>query len=366
MVMTAPGFASVTEDLLSDRWSFYPTEASHHGIHQYDGRLPDLSATACRHRVSQLRRALLRLKHFEGGSLSADEQFDLRLLRLSLERELADLTELAWLAFDPQQYIGHLDVIPYIQRAYAPLPERVGTLTRLLGEVPDFLEMAHARLRPDLPAPVLKMGIESFDGLLRFYRKDLPEALAALQDAPLRVAFQRAHAVALETLKVFLGRLRERQPRAVPEFALGSQRLMLMLRTGEMVDLPLERLEAVGRADLQANLERLREACARIDSRASPREIAYDRLGEDRATAESLIGDARAMLEEIRSFILEREIVSIPSEVRCAVTETPAFMRWAFAAMDMPGALETVATEAFYYVTPVEPDWTPEQATQWL
>ena len=46
--------------------------------------------------------------------------------------------------------------------------------------------------------------------------------------------------------------------------------------------------------------------------------------------------------------------------------ETPPFLRWASAMMDTPGPLDEQATEAFYYVTPVEPHWTPEQAEEWL
>jgi uncharacterized protein (DUF885 family) len=34
--------------------------------------------------------------------------------------------------------------------------------------------------------------------------------------------------------------------------------------------------------------------------------------------------------------------------------------------MDTPGPLETKATEAYYYVTPVEPDWPPKQKEEWL
>ena len=41
-------------------------------------------------------------------------------------------------------------------------------------------------------------------------------------------------------------------------------------------------------------------------------------------------------------------------------------MRYAFAAMDSPGSLETRATESFYYVTPVEDEWTPAQQEEWL
>jgi len=84
------------------------------------------------------------------------------------------------------------------------------------------------------------------------------------------------------------------------------------------------------------------------------------------ATADRLIPATRDMLEEIREFLIEQGVISIPSEVRALVDETPRHMRWAFAMMDTPGPYETTATEAYYYVTPVEPDWSAEEAETWL
>jgi uncharacterized protein (DUF885 family) len=53
--------------------------------------------------------------------------------------------------------------------------------------------------------------------------------------------------------------------------------------------------------------------------------------------------------------------------VRAKVEETPQYLRaTSFASMDTPGPFETKATEAYYYVTPVEPDWTSKQKDEWL
>jgi uncharacterized protein (DUF885 family) len=53
--------------------------------------------------------------------------------------------------------------------------------------------------------------------------------------------------------------------------------------------------------------------------------------------------------------------------VRVLVDETPGYMRASgFAWSDPPGPFETKATEAYYYVTPVEPEWTPQQKEEWL
>ena len=72
------------------------------------------------------------------------------------------------------------------------------------------------------------------------------------------------------------------------------------------------------------------------------------------------------MLEALRQAMIDLDILSFPSEDRCQVMETPAYMRYAFAAMDSAGALETNASESYYYVTPVEPDWTAVQREEWL
>jgi uncharacterized protein (DUF885 family) len=49
------------------------------------------------------------------------------------------------------------------------------------------------------------------------------------------------------------------------------------------------------------------------------------------------------------------------------VEETPTYLRaTSFASMDTPGPFEKKATEAYYYVTPTEKDWPPQQKEEWL
>ena len=65
--------------------------------------------------------------------------------------------------------------------------------------------------------------------------------------------------------------------------------------------------------------------------------------------------------------MIEHKIVKIPSEVRAQVKETPSYERaTSFASMDTPGPFEKKATEAFYYVTPVDPTWPDAQKNEWL
>jgi uncharacterized protein (DUF885 family) len=82
------------------------------------------------------------------------------------------------------------------------------------------------------------------------------------------------------------------------------------------------------------------------------------RLSDEHPSAADLIPSVARRLEAARRFVVEHDLVTVPSEVRPRVEETPPYARsGSFASMDTPGAYETRATEAFYYVTPVEPEW---------
>ena len=80
-----------------------------------------------------------------------------------------------------------------------------------------------------------------------------------------------------------------------------------------------------------------------------------------------LIASAQRTTESIRQFVQSRNVVPLPSEVRPSITPTPPFMRsFGFAFMDTPGAYEPKAREAFYYITPPEPEWTPDHKREHL
>jgi uncharacterized protein (DUF885 family) len=81
-------------------------------------------------------------------------------------------------------------------------------------------------------------------------------------------------------------------------------------------------------------------------------------VSDDHPGDSDLIPFASKTAESIRQFVVDRKIIPIPSDVRATITPTPPYMRsTGFAFMDTPGAFERQAREAFYYITPAEPDW---------
>ena len=358
-------FDAASERILNDTWKHYPSMASRLGLHEYDGRLPSTSMKAVAQRTGQLRHGLESLENIDAAALSVRSYYDHRLLQAALRKELLELTELRWHEYNPMEMLGHIDVSGYVQREYAPLEQRADALTKALEGVPGYLGELRNVMSGRLAGPVLQSSIEAYEGIATFYKNDLLDATGELPDGELREQFAGALAEATEAVMAFVAHLRALAPYADASFAVGKDRFASLLKHGEMVDVPLERLLAIGEDDLRRNMERFAEVAEGIDAAKSPAEV-MALIAADHPTSDMLVAETRDMLEDIRQYLIDNDIVGVPSEVRCQTVPTPSFMRWAFAALDFPGPYEEKATETYYYVTPVEEHWSDEEKEQWL
>ena len=358
-------FQNTAEDILREGWDFYPNLASGLGLHDYDGRLPDISPAALARRAREVEDGIASLRRIDGDSLDRQNGFDRRLPTLAPKKERFELVELRTHENNPVEMLDHIELSNYVKRDYAPLKERVRSLTQALEGVPAFLKTLQDGLNDGLAGPVLDASIEAYEGLVGFYDSDIPDAVAGLGDSGLEEALDDARTTASRSVAEFVQHMKRLRENATDDFALGAETFRKLLALGEMVNAPLERLLEVGLEDLARNHARLRQVASEVGAGRTVQEVMQE-IAADHPDAGSLIPSARDMLEAIRGFLIERDIVPVPSEIRCQTTETPSFMRWAFAALDMPGPFERKATEAFYYVTPVEEDWTDEQKEQWL
>ena len=358
-------FDAASERILLDTWERYPSAASRLGLHEYDGRLPSISMAAMAKRTSELRQGLASLESIDTSALSVQGYYDHRVLVAALQKELLELTELRWHENNPMDMLWNIDLSAYVQRDYAPLENRVEALTQSLEAVPGYLAELRNVMSGRLAAPVLEASIEAYEGIAAFYENDLVDATSEVPRGDLRRKFEMARSAAIAAVRVFVTHLQTLRPYADASFAIGRDRFLALLKHGEMVDISLERLLNLGEDDLRRNLMRFDEVASEIDADRLPAEVMAI-VAADHPAADALVGETRDMLEDIRQFLIDNDIVSVPSELRCMTVPTPSFMRWAFAALDFPGPFEDKATETFYYVTPVEEDWSEVEKEQWL
>lgn len=359
-------FKTVSERILKSYWDFYPALASSLGLHQYDGRLSNLSDSAIASRVAEATNHLASLKAIPADTLGADERFDLTILEVNLRREVLDYTELRIHEMNPEAMVWHIDPSPYILRDYAPLEVRAEALASALSQAPRLLEHLAAHLMKGRAArQVLEAAIDSYEGMAMYYQQDVLEALDEIESSATHAHAMRSCRLAAEAVTAFVETLKSLASTASTQFAIGADRFAKLLSTSELVDTPLDTLLEMGRQDLRRNERRLEEVASAIDADAGVRAVA-EMASSRHPKADALLIETADLLEEIRRFIVEHDLIGLPSDLRCKDVKTPAFMGWSFAAMDTPGGFETEATEAYYYVNPPREEWADEQKEEWL
>ena len=180
--------------------------------------------------------------------------------------------------------------------------------------------------------------------------------------------FEAANDAALAATRAFAIWLEhELMPRSRGAFALGEDRYRELLRLQEMIETPLPELLATGRGAARArDRAAFVETAAKIAPGKKPGDVMAS-LAAIHPTPATLVSSVAEGLEAARQFATSHALVTFPSEQRPRVEETPPYARAAvFASMDTPGPYEAAGLPAFYYVTPVEPDWTPEHREEHL
>jgi uncharacterized protein (DUF885 family) len=360
-------YEAVAEEYIKTYLAAHPLEGTALGLHEYDGKISDYSRLAIDAELSRLRRFDDRLAKFDPSKLSARQSIDLRILQAAVKKDLFEMQDMSIFERNPMVYARAADVNVYIKRNFAPLEDRVRSLIAIESQIPNILIAARTNLNEQLPKPFVELAIQIARGSADFLKKDLIAAVGGLKDEQLRVAFQEANRKAANALNDYAAWLeREKLPKASLDFALGEEKFSRFLAQTELVDLSPQKVLEIGMAQLKAEQQAFADAAKKIDPNKSPIEV-FKQIQSEHPTPDKLISDVGKDLDKIRKYVSNHHLVSIPSEVRAKVKETPQYLRaTSFASMDTPGPFEKRATEAYYYVTPTEHDWPEKQKQEWL
>ncbi len=330
------------------------------GLHEYDGRMPDVSRESTDRWARQADGLLGRLAAVDEGELPDGRRVDRFLLRLTLEGLLFDLREWAQLDCNPMAYLGGVALTPYLIRNYAPAADRVRAIVQLLEKVPRLLDDGRRRLVGPMPKPYVEIAISMAAGL----PSHLDEVEAFAQGAGRGEVVHGPRVRAQEAIDRFRAWLTdEGLPRSVPDFALGAPRYQRLLFVREGLETPFSAIRKAGAADLARNQARLAEIAA--EETVSVAEL-LQRLGQDHPPAADVVPTAARFVTESREFVRAKALVSIPEPVIVRVEETPLWGRaLSTASMDSPGPFDPTP-EGVYYVTPIDPAWSPAQQEEWL
>ncbi len=345
-----------------------PAGASSRGFHEHDARLGDRSASALAARMDAVRGFLGRIEAVDRAALSGEEPYEIDLLERRMKWELTDYEHVRSWQRGPGGYLATIGsgCNGLVIRDFAPLDDRLRSLTSRLQAAPGLLDEARKNLT-DPSRFHVETAIEAAAGMRALFLRDLPAAASGSADTKLRSEFDAANDAALAAVDDFAAWLKnDLLPRASEDFAWGAETMRKLLSETDSIDEPLDVLIMRGEEDLRAHQELLKEVAAKIDANASPGEV-VDAVSREHNAPEQLLPDVEALLEDLRQFSIDAKLCTMPTDVRIAVTETPGFARMTTqAACSTPGPFESVAKEAYYYVTPPDSAWPAERIESYM
>jgi uncharacterized protein (DUF885 family) len=366
----ASEFGRLVDAYFEAMFAFAPTSATATGLHAHDHALEDLSRARVEARIAEVRGFVARLEALPEASLTPDEAIDRAFLTSQARAELFDHVTMESWRRNPMSYarLPGEAVDALMKRDFAPAHDRMQSVVSRLRLVPALYAAARANL--DDPAPEhTQLALRMAKGSIGFFESATRTwARSPTKDDPaLLAAFTAANDAALAATRDFATWLeRDLLPRSHGKFALGTERYRELLRRQEMVETPLPELLAKGEAHLAQDRAAFLATAAKLAPGKKPADVMQRLTGEHPPAADLIPSVARG-LEDARRYATERKLVTFPSEQRPTVKETPPYARAAvFASMDTPGPFEVPGVDAYYYVTPVEPDWTAEHREEHL
>ena len=350
---------SFVQKFADDWMEAHPMMAFAAGRKEYAGRFPDWSAQGISAEIKRLKSVASQAKDFDDAKLSDAQRFERDYLLSVVDRNLFWLEQAEWPFRNPTFYfdwgLDFLSPDPYLTKPYAPLEQRLQDFTKWLSNIPAATAQIQANLRTPMPRTWIDEGVANFGGMVPFLRDDAPKAFADVKDEVLQKAYADANGKAIVAFQGLADWLQAQRATQTEDYAIGAELFSAMLKRTEGVDIPLERLQAVGKADLERNLAALDEACREF-APGKDRKGCMAKMNANRPQGGAVEG-ARKQLDTLRAFVVDKKIATIPSDDPILVDQAPPYQATNFAYINPAGPYD-VGMPSTYYIAPPDPSWT--------
>jgi uncharacterized protein (DUF885 family) len=342
-----------------------PAFAAQEGKHEYDGQLPDVSAHGIKREIARLHDERDQLNAVDPSQLEPQERFDRTYLLNVVDRDLFYLEKAHFPSTNPYWYLNAAGIDPdmYLSRNYAPLNVRMKGYIKYARGIPKLTTDIQENLKGPLPKTYVELGIAVFGGLVDFYKKDVAAVFASVNDPAIQKDLGEADTNAANAMANLTNYLTGLRKTATDNFAVGKDLYAQMVKDTEMVDLPIEQIEAAGRADLERNTAAIKAECANYLPKGTI--AACVAKVAAKKPAEGTLDAARRQLIMLRDFVQKNNVVNIPNDDQALVAEAPPYNRNNAAFIQVPGPYDK-GVAATYNIAPPDPKWSKAEQLQYL
>jgi uncharacterized protein (DUF885 family) len=355
---TAGSGDAALEQLIRERFdelmAAWPSRATSLGIHEHDGRLPDLSRAAREADMAAERRFIGRLEAIDAATLSERADFERELAshaaRLRLfEDEVVRGWQRRTVASDE---IGDA-LFLLMARDFAPPAVRLEAMGSRIEGVPVALRQVRDNLDPDRVALWLHLERQAADELPQLIGEIVGQGRRTWGTGPSWRRLVAAADAAVVALAEYADWLEQQAEGAGDHVALGRDDLDTLVALRAFDGLDTDDILAIGEEQLEAMHRERRAAGREIDPGASEAEIVARVKADGPADFDAALAGYRDAMLRAREFLRREGLVTLPEGDILEVVPTPRHMRstMPLAAYFEPAAFDR-PIRGVYVVTP--------------
>jgi hypothetical protein len=350
----SPEWKSFVDAYIEQTFKAQPNFAATSGRHEFDGQLPDWSEAGIQAERQRLKNAISAAQAFGDDKLSKEERFERDYLIAQARGQLFWNETADQPHKNPAFYANNLDPSTYVVVPYAPPEVRIKAYTKYLQSIPRVADQIKANIKGPMPISFVNYAKSAFGGYAEYYPTDGLAAFGGVGSAADQDALKAASTAAAQSMKGLADWAEAQRANAGTDFALGAAKFQQMIQDTEMVSTPLAELQKIGEADLKSNQDLLRAAC----NRWAPGMTIPDCMGKMNANKPEggAVAAAREQLKELKQFVIDHDIVTVPGPEEAKVEEAPPYNRQNFAYINIPGPYEK-NLPSVYYIAPPDPSW---------
>jgi uncharacterized protein (DUF885 family) len=350
---SAAAWPSLVEEWVESDLKANPNAATYWGRHDYDGLFPDWSEAGLKAEIQRLKDFRARAAAVDATQLDATAKFERDYLDAVIDGRLFWLETADWPHKNPTFY--GFDPTVYLDRPYGDLGRRIKDYTRWASNLPAAAAQVKSNLKGPLPKAFIDIGMHTFGPLADFLKTDVVKVFAAVQDPALQAEFATQNAAAAAALADLQKHLQSLRATQVDSFAMGPELFAEMIHANERVDTPLAELEQIGVTDMKRNQAALQQACAKYAPGKTLKQCT-DKAAANKPDNNDTVGLARQQLVDLKRFIEERGVATIPSTEEAKVKQSPPYNSQNSAYIDPSPPFEP-GMPAFYNVAAPDPSW---------
>lgn len=355
-------FEELSEEIFLKVLELNPQQGSGLGLHEYDGRVGDISLKGIENEKKVYRDFLKKLSDTDREKLSSGNKLSYDIAVWGLESALFDYEVIQSYRKNPMNYAFMFsDIHNYISRDYAPFEERLKSVINIIDKIPVSLKTAVDILDREIPAVLCKYAKQFSLGYEDFFKGELLEEIKSkVKDESLIADYLKKSESAVDAFQGFVEFLDTASSETNESYRLGKEVFCRMLKVKEHIDISAEELKSKGLLEL----ERLQNEMKSV-LKENNFEGKLETLEHSHPDEHSLVSETNDTLNELIEFIRNNRIVDMPDRLNCIVTEMPKYMNFGFAAMGTAGPFEK-SDESFYYVNLPDTAWSAEKKEEWM